>query len=61
VLTPPIAALGLAAGLTALLALARPYQVVAYVRGHQTFIIGAAAIGMLALMLATALVLALRR
>jgi membrane-associated phospholipid phosphatase len=61
VLTPPIGAVALVALLTGLLAVARPHEVVAYARGHGAFMVGAAAIGAVALALATALVLALRR
>jgi hypothetical protein len=60
-LTPALGAVVLAAGLTIGLALARPHEVVAYARGHAVFVIAVAAIGMAALALATALVLALRR
>ena len=60
-ITPALGAVVLAAGLTIGLALARPHEVVVYARGHAGFMIGAAAIGMVALALATALVLALRR
>ena len=61
ILIPPIGALSFAAVLTGFLALARPHEVVTYAHDHGAFMIGAAAIGMLALTLATALVLALRR
>jgi membrane-associated phospholipid phosphatase len=60
-LTPALGAVVLAAGLTIGLALARPHEVVVYARGHAVFVIAVAAIGMAALALATALVLALRR
>jgi membrane-associated phospholipid phosphatase len=60
-LTPPVAALVLAMLLAVLLALARPHEVADYARAHGTFMIGAAAIGMLALGLATGMVLALRQ
>jgi hypothetical protein len=42
-------------------ALARPHEVVAYARGHHAFLIGAGAIAVLGLTLATGLALALRR
>jgi len=47
-----------AAGLAAvgLIALTRPHEVISYARAHTTFIVGAAAIGTLALALATGLV-----
>src|SRR5579871_339221 len=54
----------LAAGTVALgglLALARPHQVVSYARGHEAFVVGAAAIGVLALAVASAITLATRR
>ena len=60
-LTPALGAVALAGGLTIGLALARPHEVVTYARGHAVFMVGAAAIGVVALALATALVLALRR
>jgi hypothetical protein len=60
-LGPPAVVLVAALGLTCLAVLARPHQVVAYARGHEAFMIGAAAIGCLALALATGLMLALRR
>jgi membrane-associated phospholipid phosphatase len=50
-----------ALGLAAVIALARPHQVVSYASAHTLFIIGAAAIGVLGLTLATAATLALRR
>ncbi len=59
-LAPPAAALLGAVALAALLLLARPHQVVAYVRLHHAFVLGAAAIGALGLILATGLMLALR-
>jgi membrane-associated phospholipid phosphatase len=61
VLTPPAAALVLALLLAALLALARPHEVADYARAHGAFMLGAAGIAMLALGLATGMVLALRR
>jgi membrane-associated phospholipid phosphatase len=50
-----------AVALAAVVALARPHQVVAYVTAHTLFIVGAVAIGMLGLTLAIAAALALRR
>ncbi len=44
-----------------LVALARPHQVLSYARAHEAFMVGAAAIGLLGLALATGLMLALRR
>lgn len=60
-LAPPavlIAGTGLVAGV---IALARPHEVVSYVRLHETFVVGAAAIGLLALTVASAITLAMRR
>ena len=42
-------------------ALARPHDVISYARGHEAFIVGAVAIGVIALALATGLMLAVRR
>lgn len=60
-LRPPAAALLGALLLGALLALARPHQVIAYAQEHTAFVIGAASIGAMGLMLATGVMLALRR
>jgi membrane-associated phospholipid phosphatase len=60
-LAPPVLALAFAVVLAALLAVARPQAVNAYAHAHGAFMIGAAAIGVLALTLATGMVLALRR
>lgn len=60
-LGPPAVALAGAVTLVALVALARPHEVVAYARVHSAFVVGAAAIGAFGLALATALMLALRR
>ncbi len=60
-LRPAAAALLGALVLGALLALARPHQVTAYVQSHTAFVIGAASIGAMGLMLATGVMLALRR
>lgn len=58
----PSAVAVLGAGVVAgLVALARPHQVLSYARAHEAFMVGAAAIGLLGLALATGLVLALRR
>jgi membrane-associated phospholipid phosphatase len=60
-LGPPAAALFGALLLGALLALARPHQVIAYAENHTAFVVGAASIGAVGLMLATGVMLALRR
>ena len=60
-LGPPAVALLAACALTALVLIARPHQVVSYARVHEAFVIGAAAIGALALTLATGVMLTLRR
>ena len=60
-LTPPALALAGAVALAGLVALARPHQVVVYVRAHEAFIVGASAIAVLGLVLATAVMLNVRR
>jgi membrane-associated phospholipid phosphatase len=60
-LTPPGLALASAVGLVGLVVLARPQEVVSYARVHTAFMIGAPAIAAVALMVATTVVLALRR
>ncbi len=60
-LRPPAAALLGAVALGGLLALARPHQVIAYAQTHTAFVVGAASIAVLGLMLATGVMLALRR
>jgi membrane-associated phospholipid phosphatase len=60
-LGPPGAALLAVLALIALAIVARPHQVVAYAQAHRVFIAGAAAIGALALGLATSMMLPLRR
>ncbi len=60
-LGPPSLALLAAVMLALMVAIARPHQVVAYARLHEAFVIGAGAIGALALTLATGVMLALRR
>ncbi|MGI8573270.1 MAG: phosphatase PAP2 family protein [Solirubrobacteraceae bacterium] len=50
-----------ALALAGLVALLRPHQVLSYARAHEAFMVGAAAIGLLGLALATGLMLALRR
>jgi membrane-associated phospholipid phosphatase len=60
-LGPPAAALVGAVVLAGIVAIARPHPVVSYARAHEAFMVGAVAIGMLALSLATAIMLAMRR
>lgn len=60
-LGPPSTVLLGAVGLAALVAIARPEEVVNYARSHETFVVGATAIGALGLALATGLMLALRK
>jgi membrane-associated phospholipid phosphatase len=60
-LAPPAAALLGAGALAGLIALARPHQVLSYTNGHTAFIVGAAVIGAVALALATAVMLSVRR
>lgn len=60
-LGPPALALLAAIALAGLVLLARPHEIVAYARLHETFIVGAAVIGALAVALATGVMLALRR
>jgi membrane-associated phospholipid phosphatase len=60
-LGPPAAALFGAVALAILIAVARPHAVVSYARAHEAFMVGAAAIGVVALALATGLMLAVRR
>jgi len=60
-LGPPALTLLAALAVAAMVLIARPHQVVSYARVHETFVVGAAAIGALALALATGVMLALRR
>jgi membrane-associated phospholipid phosphatase len=60
-LAPPAAAVLGAVVLAGLIALARPHEVLSYARAHEAFMVGAAAIALLGLVLATGLMLALRR
>jgi membrane-associated phospholipid phosphatase len=60
-LRPPAVALLGAIALAALVALARPHAVVAYTEEHTAFVVGACAIAALGLVLATGVMLALRR
>jgi membrane-associated phospholipid phosphatase len=60
-LGPPAAAVIGAGGLALLVAVARPHAVFSFARSHEVFVIGAAAIALVALALATGLMLAVRR
>jgi membrane-associated phospholipid phosphatase len=60
-LGPPALALAGAVALVALVALARPHEVVQYARLHSAFVVGAVAIAGFGLTLALAVMLALRR
>ena len=60
-LAPPGGALLGAVALVCVVALARPHEVVVYARAHEAFVLGATAIGAMALVLATGLMLVLRR
>lgn len=60
-LAPSAAAVLIAAALALLVALARPHAVVAFARTHETFMLGAGVIAVIALALATGLMLAVRR
>ena len=60
-LAPVALVIGVAAVLVGLIVLARPHEVLAYVRDHQTFVVGASFIGALGMMLASGLSLMLRR
>ena len=60
-LGPPAGALLGAVLLAGLVVLARPSEVVAYARLHESFVLGAVAIGATGLALATGLLLALRK
>jgi membrane-associated phospholipid phosphatase len=60
-LGPPAAAIVAGISLVGVVALARPHGVVSYARAHEAFMLGAGAIAVLGLMLATGLALALRR
>src|SRR5437763_11305273 len=61
VVGPPATALLGAVVLAGVVAIARPHPVVSYARAHEAFTVGAAAIGVFALLLATGLMLTLRR
>lgn len=60
-LAPQAALVAGTLAVAALVALARPHSVVAYARNHEVFMVGAAAIGLLALAVASAITLAVRR
>lgn len=60
-LGPSAAAVIGVGGLALLVAVARPHAVVSFARSHEVFVIGAAAIALVALALATGLMLAVRR
>jgi membrane-associated phospholipid phosphatase len=60
-LGPPAAAVAGSALIAGIVILARPHAVVSYARAHESFVVGAGAIGALGLALATGLMLALRR
>jgi membrane-associated phospholipid phosphatase len=60
-LGPPAAAMLGAIVLAAVVAIARPHQVVGYVGAHEVFVIGAPLIAVVALALATGVMLAVRR
>ncbi|HEV7174532.1 MAG TPA: phosphatase PAP2 family protein [Solirubrobacteraceae bacterium] len=60
-LGPSAAAVIGAGGLALLVAVARPHAVVSFARSHEVFVIGAAAIALVALALATGVMLAVRR
>ena len=60
-LAPSAAAVLIAASIALLVAVARPHAVVAFARTHETFMLGAGAIAVIALALATGLMLAVRR
>jgi membrane-associated phospholipid phosphatase len=60
-LGPPAVALAGAILLAGVMVIARPHAVTSYARGHETFVVGAAAIAVFALALASAVTLALRR
>jgi membrane-associated phospholipid phosphatase len=60
-LRPSAAAVAGALAIAGLVALARPHAVVSYAQAHTAFVVGACAIAALGLMLATGVMLALRR
>jgi membrane-associated phospholipid phosphatase len=60
-LAPVALLVGMAAVLLGLVLLARPHEVISYVREHEAFVVGACSIGVLGMMLASGLSLMLRR
>ncbi len=60
-LGPPAATMLAAILLAAVVALARPHEVVSYVRAHELFVVGAPLIALVAMALATGVMLAVRR
>jgi membrane-associated phospholipid phosphatase len=60
-LAPPGLALLVGLCLAGLVVLVRPHEVVSYARAHQAFVVGAAAIGVLGLVVATAVSLVFRQ
>lgn len=60
-LAPAAIIIGVAVVLLGLIVLARPHEVLDYVRYHQAFVVGAGSIGVLGMMLASGLSLMLRR
>ncbi len=60
-LGPLGATLAGAIALAALVLLTRPHEIVSYARGHEAFVVGAAAIAALSIALSTAIVLTVRR
>lgn len=60
-LAPQVALAAGAVAVAGLLALARPHQVLSYARAHEVFVLGAVAIAMVALAVASAITLASRR
>lgn len=60
-LAPQAALVAGSACLAGLVALARPHSVVAYARAHEVFVLGAAAIAVLAVVVASAITLTVRR
>jgi membrane-associated phospholipid phosphatase len=60
-LAPAGVVMAVAAVLVGLVVLARPHEVLGYVRDHEAFVIGASAIGALGMLLASALTIMLRQ
>jgi flagellar motor component MotA len=57
----PGAVLGAALVLGAIVAISRPYDVMAYAQAHEAFVVGAAGIAALSLALSTGVLLSVRR